>query len=135
MTNTNITKTLEAELQKTITRYCRNKDEYSRLEKQINEDNAKIKEMLNALGKTEYEINGYRVNLVTQDKATLNNENFAKFIRANLDKSDAKRLIKIEHKVDKNALKEYIHNGVLCEADAEAYTAHKEIITLRYKTV
>lgn len=126
---------MKAELNTLVTRYCRNKEELDALKKSTEEDNARIKELMSLIKETEYEANGFKVNIVVQHKENFKEDELIEFLKANLTASDKRAVIKTKAYVDDKKLAELVHDGKVCEKELDAYKVCKETATLRYKQV
>lgn len=134
-TKAKMVESMREELSATVTRYCRNKKELDTLTDKVEQDKARIKELMNLIDETSFEANGFQVNIVIQNKESLNESDLIEFMKENLDKKSCNKVIKIKHVIDKKELDLLIKNGNICNAQIDPFKTITTATRLTMKEV
>lgn len=122
---------VEAQLEKVVPQYGRNKAEMDTVKKLCDADNVLIKQLMLGSKLPEFEAGGYKVTCSVTEKESFDETQLI----AMLKKLKLKDVVKKREYVDMDALEDAIYHGKVDAATLAPCQVKTEVVTLRVKTV
>lgn len=128
----------EEELDKLITSYILNKNEFDSLKKITERDNGRIKDMMLELNLSERQVGDRIVKRIVQERESLNEERLLELVKTKCPQEVQDRLIKTREYIDTDYLEDAIYTGLVSSdflIDMDTCREVKEVVTLRVSKV
>ncbi len=117
----------EYELSELVPRYYTNNTEMKKYKKLADADNKKIKEVMNLLNLTEYEVGGITAKISVSKRVDLLEDVLMEKIKV----LGVEGIIKTKEYIDMDALEDALYHGRISPATLAQAQVEKEVVTLR----